>query len=177
MIHAVGDTRDEGNEIFFVHLSSATNATVASHHGTVTIVDDDPPCTVTGTPGADTLVGTAERDVICGLGGNDVIRGRGGTDLLVGAGGADRLDGGPGQDRLLGGKGADTLLARDRTRDVVARCGDGPGARRRKRPRQARRAALLGRIWRSAVRRGRASAAQAVFRQTLLLAELLHAAS
>lgn len=119
VIHAVGDTRDEANEIFFVHLSSPTNATVASHHGTVTIVDDDRPCTVMGTPGADTLVGTAGRDVICGLGGNDIIRGRGGTDVLVGAGGADRLDGGAGQDRLLGGAGADTLLARDRTRDVV----------------------------------------------------------
>ena len=117
--HAVGDTADERNETFFVHLSDATNATIAQHHGTGTIVDDDPPCTIMGTAGANVLRGTAGRDVICGLGGNDVLSGLGGNDVLIGGPGSDRLNGGGGADSLRGGGGADVLLARDGVRDVV----------------------------------------------------------
>jgi hypothetical protein len=118
--HAVGDTRDERNEVFFVHLSDPSpNATIAQHHGTGTIRDDDPPCTIMGTAGANVLRGTAGRDVICGLGGNDALSGLGGNDVLIGGPGSDRLTGGGGRDSLHGGGGADTFLARDRARDVV----------------------------------------------------------
>jgi len=118
--HAVGDSRDERNETFFVHLSDPSpNATIAQHHGTGTIVDDDPPCTIMGTAGADVLRGTAGRDVVCGLGGNDRLSGLGGNDVLVGGPGSDRLTGGGGNDTMRGGGGADTLLARDGVRDVV----------------------------------------------------------
>jgi hypothetical protein len=118
--HAVGDMRDERNEVFFVHLSDPSpNATIAQHHGTGTIMDDDPPCTIMGTARANVLRGTARRDVICGLGGNDALSGLGGNDVLIGGPGNDRLTGGGGRDTLRGGAGADTFLARDRARDVV----------------------------------------------------------
>lgn len=118
--HAVGDTRDERNETFFVHLSDPSpNATIANHHGTGTIRDDDAPCTVMGTAGADVLRGTTGKDVLCGLGGNDRLSGLGGNDVLVGGPGSDRLTGGGGADTLRGGGGGDTLLARDGARDVV----------------------------------------------------------
>jgi Ca2+-binding RTX toxin-like protein len=118
--HAVGDTTDERNETFFVHLSDPSpNATINRHHGTGTIMDDDPPCTIMGTLGANVLRGTPGRDVMCGLGGNDALSGLGGNDLLIGGPGNDRLTGGGGRDVLRGGAGADTFLARDRRRDVV----------------------------------------------------------
>jgi hypothetical protein len=41
-----GDTLDEANETFFVKLSSPTNAVIADSQGVGTIVDDDPPPTV-----------------------------------------------------------------------------------------------------------------------------------
>jgi hypothetical protein len=37
----IGDTVVEGNESFFVNLTSATNATIADGQGIGTIVDDD----------------------------------------------------------------------------------------------------------------------------------------
>ena len=37
-----GDTLDEINETFLVNLTGATNATIATAQGTVTITDDDP---------------------------------------------------------------------------------------------------------------------------------------
>jgi Ca2+-binding RTX toxin-like protein len=118
--HAAGDRRDERNETFFVHLSDPSpNATIGQHHGTATIVDDDPPCTIMGTAGNNVLRGTAARDVMCGLGGNDALSGLGGNDVVIGGPGNDRLTGGGGADSLLGGGGADTFLARDRRRDVV----------------------------------------------------------
>src|SRR2546421_5333896 len=65
-----------------------------------------PPCTITGTPGADLLFGTKGRDVICGLGGNDVLDGNGGDDVLNGGPRGDLLDGGERQnDPLRGGGG------------------------------------------------------------------------
>src|SRR2546430_16655092 len=68
-----------------------------------------PPCTITGTPGADLLFGTKGRDVICGLGGNDVLDGNGGNDVLNGGPGDDLLNGGNGNDVLYGGAGEDKL--------------------------------------------------------------------
>ena len=118
-VEVIGDTRPEPNEAFYVHLSGATNATVATHHGRALIVDDDGGCTVRGTNRGNVLRGTARRDVICGFGGDDVIRGLGGNDRLVGGPGNDRLVGGGGRDVLLGEAGRDTFVARDRVRDTV----------------------------------------------------------
>lgn len=131
-VEVIGDRRDERNETFFVHLSNASNAMIGTHHGNGTIVDDDPPCTIMGTPGRDVLRGTAGRDVICGLGGNDTIRGLGGNDVLLGAAGNDRLIGGGGRDRLAGGAGSDSLIARDGARDTLL---GGPGRDRARRDR------------------------------------------
>jgi Ca2+-binding RTX toxin-like protein len=72
-----------------------------------------PPCTITGTPGADLLFGTKGRDVICGLGGNDKIRGLGGNDVIRGGAGDDKLQGDHGRDVLKGGSGNDMLFAWD----------------------------------------------------------------
>jgi Ca2+-binding RTX toxin-like protein len=119
-VEVIGETRAEPNEAFYVHLAGATNATVATHHGKATILDDDGGCTVRGSNRANVLRGTARRDVICGFGGNDVIRGLGGNDRLLGGPGNDRLIGGAGRDALLGEAGADTLVARDRARDTVS---------------------------------------------------------
>ncbi len=118
-VQVIGDTKPEPHESFYVHLASATNATVATHHGRVTIVDDDGGCTIRGTNRNDVLRGTPGRDVICGFGRNDRIRGLGGNDVLIGGPGNDVLVGGSGRDRLLGGGGRDTLLARDGARDNV----------------------------------------------------------
>lgn len=118
-VEAIGDTRAEPNETFYVHLSGATNATVATHHGRAVILDDDGGCTIRGTNRSDVLRGTARRDVVCGFGGSDVIRGRGGNDRLVGGPGNDRLVGGAGRDVLLGEAGGDVLVARDGARDTV----------------------------------------------------------
>ena len=74
-----------------------------------------PPCTITGTPGADLLFGTKGRDVICGLGGNDVLDGNGGNgnDVLYGGAGSDKLQGDHGRDVMRGGAGNDMLFAWD----------------------------------------------------------------
>jgi Ca2+-binding RTX toxin-like protein len=77
-----------------------------------------PPCTITGTPGADLLFGTKGRDVICGLGGDDVLDGNGGNDGLYGGAGDDLLNGGNGNDLLYGGAGNDKLQG-DHGRDTM----------------------------------------------------------
>jgi hypothetical protein len=81
------------------------------------------PCTITGTPGADSLRGTRGDDVICGLGGDDTIDGSDGDDALMGDAGNDRIDGGDGDDTLYGGDGDDRLDG-ERGRDVLS---GGPG--------------------------------------------------
>jgi hypothetical protein len=82
------------------------------------------PCTITGTPGADSLRGTRGNDVICGLGGDDAIDGSGGDDALMGDAGADQIVGGDGDDTLYGGEGGDRLDG-GRGDDVLS---GGPGA-------------------------------------------------
>ena len=58
-----------------------------------TIVGNDRPNSITGTP---------KRDVINARGGNDTIRGLAGNDVICGGEGADRILGGEGDDRLYG---------------------------------------------------------------------------
>jgi uncharacterized repeat protein (TIGR01451 family) len=102
--------------------NTATTATVAgdaadhdpsNNSRTVSVTAVMPPCTITGTAGANRLNGTPGADVICGLGGDDVIHGGTGFDVLIGGNGADRLRGDQGFDVLLGGKGNDALDTRD----------------------------------------------------------------
>jgi len=67
------------------------------------------PCTIVGTPKADTLKGTGKGDVICGLKGSDRLLGLGSNDILRGGPGDDRLLGGIGRDGLVGGPGGDAM--------------------------------------------------------------------
>src|SRR5919112_196856 len=66
------------------------------------------PCTISGTPSAETITGTSADDVICAGGGNDTIKALEGNDTLRGEGGTDQLHGGTGDDELDGGLGTDT---------------------------------------------------------------------
>ena len=118
-VDVIGDSADERDETFYVHLSNPApeSVTIAKHHGVGRILDDDPPCAIRGTPGRDVLTGTARRDVICGLGGNDTIRARGVDDVVLGGAGNDRLVGGGGRDHLVGSAGNDTIVARDGAAD------------------------------------------------------------
>jgi Ca2+-binding RTX toxin-like protein len=119
-IQTTEDALAEGNETFFVNLTSVTtgNATINDGQGVGTIVDDevlpkcpgyeaDPRNQVVGTSAANTLNGTGAPDIICGLGGNDTLNGLGGNDLLLGGDGTDTLKGGLGADTLNGGSGND----------------------------------------------------------------------
>jgi uncharacterized delta-60 repeat protein len=112
-VNATGDTKIEPNEIFFLNLSGASNATIADGQGQGTIENDDlsasQPCTITGTSGSDVLSGTAGDDVICAGGGDDQVSGLGGRDVLIGGSGKDLLVGGADPDLLLGGGGYDDL--------------------------------------------------------------------
>jgi uncharacterized delta-60 repeat protein len=112
-VNAMGDTKIEPNESFFVNLSGASNATIADGQGQGTIQNDDlsasQPCTITGTSGSDVLTGTAGDDVICAREGDDRVSGLGGRDVLIGGSGKDLLVGGADPDLLLGGAGYDDL--------------------------------------------------------------------
>ena len=83
------------------------------------------PCTMSGTPTADTLTGTSGDDVICGLGGNDTINGGEGNDTIRGEGGTDQLHGGPGDDDLDGGLGTDTANFSGSVASISASLADG----------------------------------------------------
>ena len=83
------------------------------------------PCTMSGTPTADTLTGTSGDDVICGLGGNDTINGGEGNDTIRGEGGTDQLHGGPGDDDLEGGLGTDTANFSGSVASISASLADG----------------------------------------------------
>jgi Ca2+-binding RTX toxin-like protein len=93
-----------------------------------TIIGNDLPNIINGTPLNDTIYGQGAGDIINGLGGNDIIygdmrpngtfppnqgndtlNGGDGNDILFGDGGNDTLNGGTGNDTLNGGLGNDTL--------------------------------------------------------------------
>ena len=67
---------------------------------TATIVGNNKPNHIRGTP---------HRDVIVANGGHDVIDGDGGRDKICGGPGNDRIDGGGRDDRLVGGSGDDRI--------------------------------------------------------------------
>lgn len=93
----------------------------------IQVLDWQPRCTVTGTPGDDVLTGTEADDVICGLGGDDWLVGLEGSDVVYGGSGDDYLNGGPGDDLLYGGFQADRLFGRGGEDFVSA--GPGPDVR------------------------------------------------
>lgn len=78
------------------------------------------PCTIVGTPAAESLLGTSGNDVICGRGGADTIFAGSGNDIVRGGRGADRLQGGSGSDVVQGGPGRDLIFAYDGTRDRLS---------------------------------------------------------
>ena len=86
--------------------------------------DPEGPCTITGTPQADTLNGTSRNEVICGLGGNDTIDGGRGNDTIRGGAGNDRVQGGDGNDRVDAGEGNDVIDGGDGNDRVEAGDGD-----------------------------------------------------
>ncbi len=86
--------------------------------------DPEGPCTITGTPQADTLNGTSRNEVICGLGGNDTIDGGRGNDVIRGGAGNDRVQGGDGNDRVDAGEGDDVIDGGDGNDRVEAGDGD-----------------------------------------------------
>jgi ELWxxDGT repeat protein len=53
-----GDRRGEADETFYVHLSAATNATIATGQGRGTILDDEPRITISDTSGLEGNTGT-----------------------------------------------------------------------------------------------------------------------
>jgi Ca2+-binding RTX toxin-like protein len=83
------------------------------------------PCTISGTPSADTLTGTAAEDVICAGGGNDTINALEGNDTIRGEGGTDQLRGGLGDDELNGGPGTDTATFSNSVTPVSASLAQG----------------------------------------------------
>lgn len=93
----------------------------------IQVLDWQPRCTATGTPGDDVLSGTDGDDVICGLGGDDSLFGLEGSDVVYGGSGDDYLNGGPGDDLLYGGFQADRLFGRGG--DDFVSAGPGPDVR------------------------------------------------
>ena len=78
-------------------------------HPLATILGDNRPNYLTGTPQADTIYGYGGNDTIDGLASNDRIYGGSGNDSIDGGSGNDSLVGGSGNDTLNGGRGNDTL--------------------------------------------------------------------
>ncbi len=76
---------------------------------TATIVGDDGPDTLSGTPAADVIAALGGNDKVFGLAGNDTICGGSGKDTLKGGAGNDFLGGQKGNDKLYGQKGNDKL--------------------------------------------------------------------
>ena len=76
---------------------------------TATIVGDDGPNTLSGTPAADVIAALGGNDKVFGLAGNDTICGGSGKDTLKGGAGNDFLSGQKGNDKLYGQKGNDKL--------------------------------------------------------------------
>jgi hypothetical protein len=96
------------------NLAAATTTVIASdtraaNSGRCTIIGDNGPNRLPGTPGRDVICGLGGNDILAGLGGNDVLRGGAGNDTLNGTDGNDRLNGNDGNDRLNGGTGNDRL--------------------------------------------------------------------
>src|SRR5215211_4114893 len=83
------------------------------------------PCTIVGTPSAETITGTSGDDVICAGAGNDTIKALEGNDTIKGEGGADQLYGGTGDDELDGGLGTDTANFSGSLAPISASLADG----------------------------------------------------
>ena len=107
-----GDFQFEGNESFFLQLTSATGTSISNGSGIATIVNNDvPPLgdTLLGNTGNDTLIGGAADDLLNADGGIDLLLGNGGNDTLLGGSSADTLNGGDGNDSLDGQGGPDVV--------------------------------------------------------------------
>jgi Ca2+-binding RTX toxin-like protein len=76
---------------------------------TATIVGDDGPNKLSGTPAADVIAALGGSDKVSGLAGKDTICAGSGRDTLKGGAGNDQLSGQKGNDKLYGQKGNDKL--------------------------------------------------------------------
>ena len=107
-----GDFQFEGNESFFLQLTSVTGAGIGSGSGVATITNNDvAPLgdTLSGSAGNDTLLGGAADDFLNGDAGNDLLLANGGNDTVLGGSGVDTINGGDGNDSLDGQGGADEV--------------------------------------------------------------------
>ncbi|MFM9964619.1 MAG: beta strand repeat-containing protein [Planctomycetaceae bacterium] len=107
-----GDFQFEGNESFFLQLTSVTGSAVANGSGIATITNNDTPPlgdTLMGNTGNDTLIGGPSDDLLIADGGFDLVLGNDGNDTLLGGSSADTLNGGAGNDSLDGQGGNDLI--------------------------------------------------------------------
>ncbi len=107
-----GDFQFEGNESFFLQLTSATGSPISVGSGIATISNNDvAPLgdTLLGNTGNDTLIGGPSDDLLNSDGGSDLLLGLGGNDTLLGGSSADTLNGGDGNDSLDGQGGPDVV--------------------------------------------------------------------
>ena len=84
-----------------------------------TIVGDNRPNRIVGTPRSDVISSGGGGDLVSGLGGADLICGGGGNDELFGGGGNDKIDGQTGNDSLAGAEGSDLTIGGEGVRDLV----------------------------------------------------------
>ncbi|MGB3510668.1 MAG: calcium-binding protein [Microcoleaceae cyanobacterium] len=68
-----------------------------------------PPGSIIGNNTPEFIQGTPENDTIFGLGGNDTIDGQAGDDSLFGSPGSDSIFGGMNNDTIFGNEGTDTI--------------------------------------------------------------------
>jgi Ca2+-binding RTX toxin-like protein len=84
-----------------------------------TIVGDNRPNRMAGTPRPDVIVSGGGSDIVFGLGGSDLICGGSGSDEVYGGGGNDKLGGQTGNDYLAGSEGHDLMIGGEGSRDLA----------------------------------------------------------
>ncbi|MDA0282002.1 MAG: FG-GAP-like repeat-containing protein [Planctomycetota bacterium] len=130
-VEVVGDRLFEDNETFAVNLLDATNATLFTSRGIITITNDDTGTvfasdSLFGGAGNDTLLGSTGDDFLNGNSGNDSLSGMEGNDTLLGGSGNDTLSGGLGNDSLAG-QGGNDVVSGDEGEDIIIFGGTGDG--------------------------------------------------
>jgi hypothetical protein len=107
---------------FFVQANSGITANRTDVFSTSTF-ECPPNATIIGDNFPNSLVGTPGRDIICGLGGDDQLSGRAGNDELYGNEDNDEVFGSRGDDTIFGGLGTDQLQGGTGSNEVQG----GPG--------------------------------------------------
>jgi Ca2+-binding RTX toxin-like protein len=105
----IGAAPDIGADEFVPGPTTSATTPSTCKGKTATIVGDDGPNILSGTPAADVIAALGGNDKVSGLAGNDTICGGSGKDTLKGGAGNDFLGGQKGNDKLYGQKGNDKL--------------------------------------------------------------------